>query len=911
MMVGQSISHYKLVSQLGEGGMGVVYKAEDTKLNRQVALKFLAQHLLDDEEAKERFLREAQAAAALHHPNICPVYEIDDVDGKTFISMAFLKGETLEDRIAKGPLSLKDALDIARQTADGLEAAHEAAIIHRDIKPANIMVDEKGRTTIMDFGLARLTEASRLTKFDTAMGTVAYMSPEQAQGMQVDSRSDLWSLGCVLYEMVSGQRPFQGQYDQALLYEICHEEPAALTGLRTGVPIELELLTGKCLAKDRDDRYQSAKEIAVDLRMLAEKLRSGRSTILRTGQMSGAVPATMTAAQTVNPAEALPADAVVMKRSSQRALQGLAALFALAFLSVTAIHFTESPPEAPETPLRRFSFVPPPGLTIDGISAGLAISPNGGHLAFTTVGTDGGLWVQDLDQNEPRYLAGTDGARLPFWSPDSEYIVFATDVELRQISVHGGASGLVCGLPGLFFQGTWSPDGESIVFASTGGSAPGSLFEVPSQGGTPEELVVPADVGETGGFATRPAFVSSGRDRILLFTVGAALASTMYAKNLDTGQTAALGRGDRPIYSAATGHLIYQSDRDVYDLWARPFSPETLEFTGPTFPLQQNARQPSLAHDGTLAFLDGSGSTGAVTLVWRDRAGTLLEVVGQPQPTMFHPALSPDGQRIAVTSLEMGDPDIWVHDLVRSTKTRLTFDPGSERTPTWSPSGEESAYWLQDTEGSNLKSTAADGTGEPTVLVESPNVLSNPSWSRDGRYLVYEEVNPETGPDIRYVQIETDGSASEPVTFLATSAGEYAPKLSPDGRFVAYVSVESGRDEIYVRLFPEGTGTRQVSVNGGVRPRWSSDGTELYYVQGSALMAVSVSTGQGVTLGRPQQLFESPELAIGASATSYDVSADGQRFIMVAPVEDDDEDAAPPKIRVVQNWYEEFRDREE
>ena len=254
MHIGSSISHYRIVEKLGEGGLGVVYKAEYTKLNRQVALKYLAQHLLDDEEAKERFLREAQAAAALHHPNICPVYEIDEVDGKTFISMAFLEGDTLEDRIAEGPLSIKDALDVARQVADGLDAAHEKGVFHRDIKPANIMIDAKGRATIMDFGLARLTEASRLTKVDTAMGTVAYMSPEQGQGMDVDGRTDIWALGCVLYEMVSGQRPFQGQYDQALLYEIVHEEPAALTGLRTGVPVELEFVVGKCLAKDRDDR---------------------------------------------------------------------------------------------------------------------------------------------------------------------------------------------------------------------------------------------------------------------------------------------------------------------------------------------------------------------------------------------------------------------------------------------------------------------------------------------------------------------------------------------------------------------------------------------------------------------------------------------------------------------------------
>ncbi len=352
--------------------MGVVYKAEDTTLERTVALKFLAQHLLDDEEAKERFLREAKAAAALDHPNICTVYEIAEVDGKTFIAIAYLEGESLEEHITKGPLSLKDALDFARQTADGLQAAHNKGVFHRDIKPANIIVSPEGRATVMDFGLARLTEASRLTKVNTAMGTVAYMSPEQAQGMEVDSRTDVWALGCVLYEMVSGQRPFQGVYDQALLYEIVHEEPAALTGLRTGVPVELEFVATKCLAKDAEDRYQAAKEVAVDLRTLAEKLKSGRSTILRTTQMTGAVPATMTPTQTVNPAKALPSGAVIVQQKSHRATQVLAAVSTLVMLALAFVLFTQAPPEATVT---RFSF------THEGLTQA-HMSPDGKYILY-------------------------------------------------------------------------------------------------------------------------------------------------------------------------------------------------------------------------------------------------------------------------------------------------------------------------------------------------------------------------------------------------------------------------------------------------------------------------------------------------------------------------------------------------
>ena len=889
--------------------MGVVYKAEDTTLERTVALKFLAQHLLNDEEAKERFLREAKAAAALSHPNICTVYEIAEVDGKTFIAMEFVKGETLEERIAAGPLTLKDALDIGRQVADGLEAAHEENIIHRDIKPANVMVDAKGRAKVMDFGLARLTEASRLTKTNTAMGTVAYMSPEHAQGIEVDTRTDIWALGCVLYEMISGQRPFQGQYDQALLYEIVHEEPAALTGLRTGVPVELEFIVNECLAKDRDDRTGTAQEVSRKLRTLAEKLKSGRSTVLRPTNLTADVPATMTAAHTLTPAEAPPSDAVVMKRSSKRVLQAVAAVFAIAFLGVTVVHFTQTPPEAP---LRRFSLTTPPNLDVNRLNAGPIISPNGKHIAFTTVGADGRLWVQDLDQDEPRELAGTDGAYRPFWSPDSEYIAYAARGELRKMSVRGGASGLICPLPQpIHEQGAWSPDGESIVFGVGALGAGGALYEVPAGGGVPEELLAPSDFPESAvsDWVSRPNFLPRESARILLFSYwdNGPRTATIYAKNLETGQTEELAPGDNPVYSALSGHLIYQSDSNVFDLWARPFSPETLQFTGLAFPLRQNARNPSVSDDGTLAYLDGT-AVGAQTLVWRSRTGELLETVGQPQPYIGDLALSPDGLRVAVRSNESGNMDIWVHDLTRSTKTRLTFEDQTEANPAWSPSGRDIAYRLAGDPG-RIRCRAADGTGEAIALVEAEVTLNRPDWSHDGRYLVYTETNPETLSDVRYVELATDGDASQPTTFLGSPAHEQQPRLSPDGRFLAYSSDESGRDEIYLRPFPDGAGKWQASAIGGALPRWRSDGNELFYVEGTALMAVLVSTESALTLGQPQRLFEAPGLSLTGDGfdRGYDVSADGQRFLTVAAVEDE---APPPKIRLVLNWYEEFRDRE-
>ena len=891
MMVGQSISHYKLVSQLGEGGMGVVYKAEDTKLERTVALKFLAQHLLNDEEAKARFLREAKTAAALHHPNICPVYEIDDVDGKTFISMAFLEGQTLEDRITEGPLSLKDALDIARQAADGLDAAHEKGIFHRDIKPANIMVDAKGRATIMDFGLARLTEASRLTKTDAAMGTVAYMSPEQAQGMDVDSRSDLWSLGCVLYEMVSGQRPFQGQYDQALLYEIVHEEVAPLTSIRAGVPMELELLTSKCLAKDRDDRYQHASDTAVDLRTLGEKLKSGRSTVLRTAQMTGAVPATAMPAQTVNPAEALPPDAVVVGKRRLQAVYGLAALFAVAFLGLLAFNLTEAPPEQPT---RRFSF------SQDRLSAA-SISPDGRYVAFTTgSGSESSLWLRAVGTETAREIPGTEGARAEVsgWSPDSQAIVFATRTEIKRVGVDGGDPATLGELPGVGSQGfrgvTWSPNGERIVFSSMGGR----LWEIPARGGEPKILL---DLTT----ATDPHFLPTGAGpEALVYRAN----SNLWVLNLATGEPSEIGPGFAPVYSP-DGYLIHSSgNTSESGLLALPFSLATLQPTGEAFPIAEAGQFASVARDGTLVFLDGNLAGVQGTLVWRNRAGELLETVGEPQLGMGQPALSANGQQIAVRSTESGSLDIWVHDLSRSTKTRLTFDEGNEGVPTWSPSGREVAYFSQSDEGYRLMSKTADGSGEAAVLVESENFVYAPDWSRDERYLVYYELNPETLRDIHYLEFGTDGDVAEPVTFLSTPASERSPRLSPDGRYLAYNSNESGRYEIYVQPFPAGAGKWQVSVNGGAQPRWRSDGNELYYVQGETLMAVSVSTGKGFTVGQPQVLFEDLNLR-GEVATKYDVSAAGQRFLTIAPVEDGHQ-TETPSVRIVQNWYEEFRDRE-
>ena len=557
------VGHYRLIEKLGQGGMGVVYKAEDTKLERPVALKFLRAHAMEDPEYKVRFVREAKAAARLDHSNICSVHEIDEAEGQTYLVMAYLEGLTVKEKIAERPLKLNEALDIAVQTAQGLQAAHEKGIVHRDIKSANLMITLQGQVKIMDFGLAQLAEQSKLTEKTSILGTPSYMSPEQAVGEKTDRRTDLWSLGVVLYEMITGRLPFGGERQEAVLYGITHEVHEPVTALRAGLPLELEWIIRKALGKDRDERYQHAGDLLIDLRSLQKKLASGKSTILRAGGATGP-----TAGPAVEPGSAtrqrqVPEVTTVLKQRL-RLYQAIAGVAAMAALALIIFPFREAPPA---NPTRHFAFAPAQGVQRSPVNREVAVSPNGQHIAFVEAGPAGKLWVQDLESWQPRAIEGTEGAIPPFWSPRSDFLGFAVGGELKKVSVQGGLAIRLCELPGGFRGATWSPDGDSIVFSS---ADPFALYEVTARGGAANLLISQEEPSSGGpwGVVVRPHFLPlEAGARVLVFAFGSPTNNTMMVQDLETDRREILGPGNFPSYSSS-GHLLYQPSFVTHEIWA-------------------------------------------------------------------------------------------------------------------------------------------------------------------------------------------------------------------------------------------------------------------------------------------------------------------------------------------------------
>ncbi len=893
MHIGSSISHYRIVAKLGEGGMGVVYKAEDTTLERTVALKFLAQHLLNDEEAKERFLREAKAAAALSHPNICTVYEIAEVDGKTFIAMEFVKGETLEERIAAGPLTLKDALDIGRQVADGLEAAHEENIIHRDIKPANVMVDAKGRAKVMDFGLARLTEASRLTKTNTAMGTVAYMSPEHAQGIEVDTRTDIWALGCVLYEMISGQRPFQGQYDQALLYEIVHEEPAALTGLRTGVPMQLEDCVGRCLTKDRDDRYQDVSHLTADLRGLQKRLESGHSRTMNMAEVSPqhvqAGPDTSSGARSWKP----------------RLLPAVAVMLALALVLVSFLLFTRTtPPERqnPQPATRTAVNLPDSARLALGtqyplLGVELTLSPDGRHLVYVGQADEGTrLYHRDLTRFEdPSSIPGTEGALYAFFSPDSSELGFLTEDRVRKVTLSGGAAVTLCRARAPSFA-TWIDD--TIYFTEQAGS---TLARVSTAGGEPSELF--NSTKRLGSFEAVSAVLPAGRAALVSVHNRGSISSDyseIWVVSLEGAEDRALPITGFDARYLPSGHLVFGRGGSLF---AVPFDVERLELTGEAVPVMDRVALESLfgnvyaafANNGTVAFVPGNDLARG-RLAWVDRQGN-EGVLDVPEQVYGVFDLAPDDRRFAVQVADVRDY-VWIWSAEDGGRTLSS--PASVGWPVWSPDGTALAVWSKAPGGSTEQLVIQEIlTGATRELLSEENPTAPESWVQPDR------ISGTDHGDSGGIAVLSGTSPRDPL-WVRESPSEsplsiWGTALSPDGALIAYGSDEGdGRLQIWVEEI-DGSGRRQVSTDGGMEPVWCRACGELFYRWDNRIHASSITQEPRLEISPPREVFEAPGF-VDTPGISFRVSSDGERLYYVRR----SEPAERGRIHIVGDWFQEL-----
>jgi len=865
-MIGQTISHYKILAKLGEGGMGVVYKAEDTRLKRIVALKFLSDIALGGEE-KSRFLREAQAAAALNHPNICTIYAIDEVDSQMFIAMEFIEGQSLREKIEDGPSKIEDAIKFAVQVADGLQAAHGKGITHRDIKSANIMITEKNQVKIMDFGLAKLARGgTMLTKEGMTLGTAAYMSPEQARGEVVDHRTDIWSLGVVLYEMISGRLPFRGEYESAMMYSILNEEPEPLTSLRSNVPMDLERVVAKMLAKNPAERYQHVDELPVDLKSIDLKA-AGTSKI--------------SIAKVTRQAE---------KQSAfwPRAIPwSIAVLFAMVALIAILVLQRRTPSPSP---VKRSSINLPESAPIAPIGSAplgigrpaLALSPDGSNLVYVAdVGGETQLYRRPMDQFEAAPIPGTEGAYNPFFSPDGQWIGFFSGNELKKVSISAGAPVSLCEVTNPY-GASWSADNR-IIFANFEGR---QLLWISASGGRPQVLT------EKQSFYNWPEILPGGKAVLVAGYLGLGISNFL----IDTGEEKTLlDRGSNPRY-LSTGHLVYAYDGR---LEAVPFDLANLKVTGSPVPVLDNIRieatagatQYAISNDGALVYLPGVFQ-GESKLIWLDRKGH-AEQLQFPAKTYGAFELSPDGKRLAI-AVQNTKWDVWIFDLLRGSRSKLTTIDGDNYAAVWTPDGKSVTFRSSGTGTYNIFVQSADGSGEIKQLTKSEVRQYPSSWSPDGKLLAFNE-----GPDIYLLSMNGE-SKRQP--FVTTRFFEVGPVFSPDGRLIAYVSDEQGQYEVYVQPYPQ-TGERwQISTEGGEEPVWSRSTHELFYRKDRKWMAVSYSANPKFSAELPKLLFEGDYLDV--SGRPYDVSPDGQRFLLLKSSE---EPSRQTQLNVVTNWFEEVK----
>ena len=887
---GTRLGQYETAAAIGAGGMGEVYRARDTNLGREVAIKVLPDAFAHDADRLARFEREAKTLASLNHPNIAAIYGFEKSGGIHALVMELVEGDDLSQRIARGAIPIDEALPIAKQIADALEAAHEQGIIHRDLKPANIKVRADGTVKVLDFGLAKAMEPTgaispglsmsptlslQATQAGMILGTAGYMSPEQARGKTVDKRSDIWAFGAVLFEMLTGQRAFGGDDVSEVLSRVLQREPA-WAALPPEVPLRVQQVLRMCLQKDVKQR---AHDIA-DIRLALE------------GAFETAV------AQSATPA------AAPLRR--RVALASTAALLAGAVVATTLMWFATRPVPPRVSRL----LIASPGtaaLTINGNDRDLAITPDGSRLVY--VGNRGTqLFVRALDALNP-VAVYTGAPRGPFVSPDGQWIGFVdNNAVLKKVAVTGGPAVTLATLVGFSLGATWGPD-DTIIVASQDSTT--GLQRVGAAGGATTVLTRP-DRAQGELDHVWPEMLPDGRS--VLFTIavvtGGLDAAQVAVLDLQTGTRTILVRGGSHAHYVSSGHLVYAA---AGTLRAVPFDLARLQTRGTPVPvIPEIVTTPTggvdavVARDGTLAYVSGSVPGTQRTLVWVDRQGRETPTSAPPRGYVY-PRLSPDGTRVAVFAQDQAQ-DIWNWDLGRTTLTRATFDPAQDTYPVWTPDGRRLIFTSDRAGGRNLFGQAADGTGAVERLSESPNGQSATALSPDGRRLIFTETAPKTGEDV--MQLTLDGTRR--VTPLVQSPFiERNGIVSPDGRWLAYETNDSGRLEVSVRPFPEvNSGHWQVSTTGGARPLWAPSGQELFYVAPTgALMRVGVERGPSWAATTPTLLVKEGYFTIpgGNGGRTYDLSSDGQRFLMIKEGGGTDQTAAPPQLVVVQHWVEELK----
>ena len=895
LSAGSTLGPYEVTAKIGAGGMGEVYRARDTKLDRDVALKVLPQAFTDDPDRLARFEREAKVLASLNHPNIGHIYGLEEAEGQRALVLELIEGPTLADRIAQGPIPVDEALPIAKQIAEALEAAHEQGIIHRDLKPANVKVKDDGTVKVLDFGLAKAldttpqgdpsqspTLTAAATQMGVIMGTAAYMSPEQAAGQTADTRSDVWSFGVVLYEMLTSQRLFTGETVSHVLAKVLDRE-LDFSALPTPTPAPIKRLLRRCLERKPKRRLGDVGEMLIHLEEAAT-----------------------TAAE--EPSLATSVTDVTQPAGWRQALL-------LAFgMSVVAVVITGLAVWSVMRPgpsrVARFEVSPDDTLTIAGFSGDVAISSDGEHVAFVTGSSFAGdarqLHVRSLDQVSARLVA-EGGPVSPFFSPDSQevgfYDIHPTPSVLKRVSVRGGPASTIAELPGSQLRGaSWGPDG-TIVFASNDSAS--GLWQVSAVGGEPEQLTTPDQ--EQGEAAHRwPAILPGGEAVLFTIIANPVEDSQIAVLSLDTREQKVIVRGSHPRY-APTGHLVYGVEGN---LWAVGFDLDRLEALGDAVPVVEGALTKAsgaasfdLARDGSLVYVAGTSVGIGRTLVWVDREGR-EEALDAEAGDYLGVRVSPNGAHLALDF----DRDVQTYDTVRGTFNRVTTDPGNDQFPIWTPDGTRLVFQSDRGGSPELFWTLADGTGTPEPIVSREGDLIGTlpeAWTPDGGTLLFTEVRAGVA-DIGTVSMEGDPTADLLIEDEFVTA---APTVSPDGRWLAYQSNLSGQGEIYVQRFPELGNRQRISTGGGRVPRWSPDGTELFYQSpgGRQLFAVPIVTEPAFTAGVSEVLFEGAYLApVIASRRPYDLTPDGDRFVMIkSPASTSDADEHT-QITWVQNWTEEL-----